>query len=142
MQLTEIDTFTRGLARNLAPQTVAHILNLITWIVNFGVKRNLCSQLPFHIQKPQVNNEITEDLTPEQLQNLLDAIEKDNNMSAKNLIKLVLFTGMRRGEMFKLKWDHIDFNRGFISIVDPKGGPDQKIPMNDSAKKISPIRIG
>jgi len=136
IQLTDIDTFTRKLEINLAPQTVCHILNLITWIINFGAKRDLCSKLSFHIQKPQVNNETTEDLTPEQLQNLLNAIEQDNNTAAKNLIKLVLFTGMRRGEMFKLKWEHIDFYRGFISIVDPKGGPDQKIPMSDAASKI------
>jgi len=136
IKLTDIDTFTRKLETNLAPQTVCHILNLITWIINFGAKRNLCSKLSFHIQKPQVNNETTEDLTPEQLQNLLNAIEQDKNIDAKNLIKLVLFTGMRRGEMFKLKWEHIDFHRGFISIIDPKGGPDQKIPLSDSARKV------
>jgi len=136
MQLTEMDTFTKALSASLAPQTVCHILNLITWIVNFGSKRNLCDKLSFHIQKPQVNNETTEDLTPEQLKNLLNVIEQDENIDAKNLMKLVLFTGMRRGEMFKLKWEHIDFHRGFISIIDPKGGPDQKIPMSDSTREI------
>ena len=35
--------------------------------------------------------------------------------------------------MFKLRWDHIDYERGFISIIDPKGGPNQKIPMNGPA---------
>ena len=38
--------------------------------------------------------------------------------------------------MFKLKWDHIDFDRGFINIIDPKGGPDQKIPLNDAARNV------
>jgi integrase len=51
------------------------------------------------------------------------------------MMKLALFTGMRRGEMFKLKWKDIDFDRGFISIKDPKGGPDQKIPLNDATRK-------
>jgi integrase len=51
-------------------------------------------------------------------------------------MKLALFTGMRRGEMFKLKWRDIDFNRGFINIKDPKGGPDQKIPLNDAAREL------
>lgn len=136
IQLTDIDAFTRKLETSLAPQTVCHILNLITWIINFGAKRNLCPSLLFQIQKPQVNNETTEDLNPEQLQNLLNAIEQDENIDAKNLMKLVLFTGMRRGEMFKLKWKHIDFHRGFISIIDPKGGPDQIIPMSDSVREI------
>ena len=38
--------------------------------------------------------------------------------------------------MFKLKWDDIDFNRGFINLIDPKGGPDQKIPLNDAVGKL------
>lgn len=136
IQLTDIDIFTRKLETILAPQTVCHILNLLTWIINFGAKRNLCAKLPFHIQKPQVNNETTEDLTSEQLEDLLNVIEKDENIDVKNLMKLALFTGMRRGEMFKLKWEHVDFNRGFISLIDPKGGPDQKIPMSDLTREI------
>ncbi len=68
--------------------------------------------------------------------NLLKAIEKDTNIQAANMMKMALFTGMRRGEMFKLKWKDIDFNRGFINIKDPKGGPDQKIPLNDAAREL------
>jgi integrase len=134
--LTDVDKLKKRLEKRLAPQTVKHILNLLEWIVHFGVKRNLCTGIPFHIQKPQVNNIKTEDLTPEELEKLLDSIAQDENINAKNLMKLTLFTGMRRGEMFKLKWEHINFHRGFISIVDPKGGPDQKIPMNDAAREI------
>jgi integrase len=51
-------------------------------------------------------------------------------------MRMVLFTGMRRGELFKLKWADLDFERGFIHIRDPKGGIDMKIPMNRSAKEI------
>lgn len=134
--LTDIDKLKKKLNKKLEPQTIKHILNLLDWIVNFGVKRNLCPTLPFKVEKPQVNNEKTEDLTPEELENLLNAIEKDENINAQNLMKLVLFTGMRRGELFKLKWSHINFHRGFISIKDPKGGPDQKIPVNDAAREI------
>jgi integrase len=43
---------------------------------------------------------------------------------------------MRRGELFKLKWDDVDFDRGFIHIRAPKGGLDQKIPMNPSAQEL------
>lgn len=49
---------------------------------------------------------------------------------------MAFYTGMRRGELFKLKWDHINFERGFISIVDPKGGPDQTIPLNEAARQL------
>jgi integrase len=85
---------------------------------------------------PQVDNEKTEDLTPDQLSKLLKAIDKDTNIQAANMMRMALFTGLRRGEMFKLRWRHVDFNRGFINIKDPKGGPDQKIPLNDAAREL------
>lgn len=38
--------------------------------------------------------------------------------------------------MFKLKWNDIDFQRGFIAIKNPKGGVSQKIPLNEQARQI------
>ncbi len=51
-------------------------------------------------------------------------------------MRLALYTGMRRGEMFKLKWNDIDFQRGFIAIKNPKGGVSQKIPLNEQARQV------
>ena len=78
----------------------------------------------------------TEDLTPVQLKALLTAIEKDTHEQAGNMMLMALYCGLRRGEMFKLQWSHIDFQRGFITIIDPKGGREQKIPLNDAARKL------
>lgn len=136
IMLLDVDRLKRRTLEKLAPQTVKHVLSLLKRIVNFGVKRKLCDPLPFHIEEPRVNNTKTEDLTPEQLRKLLDAIKKDVNIQAKNLMKMALFTGMRRGELFKLKWKDINWERGFINLRDPKGGPDQKIPLNDGARHV------
>lgn len=132
----DVDRLRIGLLKKRSPQTVKHILNLLTWIINFGVKRNLCDGISFHIQKPTVNNLKTEDLSDEQLKNLLHAIEMDSNIQIKNLMKLALFTGLRRGEMFKLKWEDIKFERGFIHIKGPKGGPDERVPLNDATREL------
>lgn len=132
----DVDRLRIKLLKSKAPGTVKNVLELFRRIVNFGVKKQLCRGLGFTIEMPKVDNEKTEDLTPDQLAKLLKAIEEDSNAMAANMMKMALFTGMRRGEMFKLKWKDIDFNRGFISIIDPKGGPDQKIPLNDAARDL------
>jgi len=75
----------------------------------------------------------TEDLTSEQIEQLYKAIDEDPDIQVGNLMKLALYTGMRRGELFKLKWDDIDFDRGFIKIRGPKGGRDASIPMSPEA---------
>jgi len=132
----DVDRLRIKISKEKSPQTVKHVLNLLTWIINYGTKNNLCQGIPFHIQKPTVNNEKTEDLDPDQISALLQAIENSKHLHAAAIMKLALFTGMRRGEIFKLQWDHVDFERGFITLKDPKGGPDQKIPLNSEARKI------
>ena len=68
--------------------------------------------------------------------NLIKAIEDDDHPQAGAIMKVALFTGMRRGEIFKLKWKDVDFERDFITIRDPKGGLDQKIPLNKETRKL------
>jgi len=130
----DVDRIRINLLKKKSPQTVKHVLNLLTWIINYGSKNNLCAGVSFHIQKPTVNNEKTEDLTPDQLQALLAAIEADENISVGHMMKMALYSGMRRGEIFNLKWNDLNFETGFIWIRAPKGGKDQKIPMNDMTR--------
>jgi integrase len=132
----DVDRLRIKLLKTKAPGTVKNVLELLRRIINFGVKKNLCIGIDFTIEMPKVDNEKTEDLTPKQLTRLLKAIDEDTNIWAANMMRMALFTGMRRGEMFKLKWKDVDFNRGFINIKDPKGGPDQKIPLNDAAREL------
>ncbi len=132
----DVDRLRIKLLKKKSPQTVLHILNLLSWITNFGVKKGLCSGLPFKIEKPEVHNITTEDLTDEQLEGLLKAIDQDSHPQAGPMMKLALFSGLRRTEMFKLEWSDIDYHRGFIYIRDPKGGPDQEIPLNDLSRDL------
>ncbi|MCI5222658.1 MAG: site-specific integrase [Candidatus Electrothrix sp. AR4] len=125
-----------NLLKTHSPQTVKHVLVLLKRIINFGYGQGWIAPLAFKITIPRVDNIKTEDLTPEQLQSLFDVLETTHRTTAAHMMKLVLFTGLRRGEMFKLQWDDIDFERGFIHIREPKGGKSQKIPLNSSAREL------
>jgi integrase len=132
----DVDRLRLNLLKKRKPQTVKHILALLKRLINFGVKKGLCPGTDFVIELPKVNNLKTEDLTQDQLTALLEAIKADPNIQAANMMLMVFFTGMRRGELFNLQWDHVDFERGFIYIKDPKGGVDQKIPLNNAAREL------
>ncbi len=136
IQPLEMDRLRLRILKDKAPQTAKLTLSLLRRIVNFGVRRQLCRPLSFHLEMPKVNNLKTEDLNPEQLTALLEAIEADSNYQAANFMKMALFTGMRRGELFRLQWQDVDFDRGFIHIRQPKGGVDQKIPLNATAREL------
>ncbi|MHB8771300.1 MAG: tyrosine-type recombinase/integrase [Syntrophales bacterium] len=132
----DVDRLRVNLSKKLKPQTVRHVLGLLKRIVRFGAKRQLCRELPFPIESVKVDNRTTEDLTPGQLKKLLKAIAESTDVEAANMMRMALFTGMRRGELFKLKWADVDYDRGFITIRDPKGGVSQKIPLNDQAREV------
>jgi integrase len=157
----DIKRLSKRMLKKRAPATVRNVLELLRRIINFGVKTQLCGPLKFQIEMPKVSNFKTEDLTPEQLTKLLGVIEEASkpkppkkkakrgdkgkkteskeitySPAAAAMMKLVLFTGLRRGELFRLKWEHVDFQRAFITLVDPKGGQNQRVPMNEDARKL------
>ena len=120
----------------LKPATVRHALEILRRLSNFGVKRNLCRGLSFTIEMPKLNNLKTEDLSGDQLFRLLEVLEEESDVQVANLVRMALFTGMRRGELFRLKWEDVDFQRGLIKLRDPKSGGDQSIPLNDKTEEI------
>ena len=135
--LLDIQRLTRNLEKKLKPQTVRHVLGILKRIIHYGMKHGHSGPLPFPVDPVKVDNRTTEDLSAEQLKNLLKAIDESEDIQAANIMRMALFTGMRRGELFKLQWNDIDFDRGFITIRhDPKGGVSQKIPLNDQARDV------
>ncbi len=129
----DIDRFRLRLLKKRKPQTVKHCLSLLNRLVRFGVRKQMCRPLAFEVELPRFDNRKTEDLSKDQLKRLLAAIEKDTHAIAGPLMKLALYSGMRKNEMLRLRWADIDFEKGFITIRNPKSGRDQVIPMNDMA---------
>ena len=132
----DLDRLRIDLLKTRSPQTVKHVIGIIKRISNFAVNKRLCRGLDFKPTSVRVNNLKTEFLSEGQLKTLLEVIDKDPHPYAGPMMKTTLYTGMRRGELFKLRWVDIDFERGFIKIRDPKGGADQTIPLNDAARAV------
>jgi len=49
----------------------------------------------------------------------------------KSILITALNTGMRRGEIFNLKWDQVDFKQRIIKVTNTKNGKNRIIPIND-----------
>jgi integrase len=132
----DLDRLRIRLLKNKAPQTVKSTIALLKRISNFAKDKRLCKGIDFKITLPKVSNQKTEFLTEEELKKLLDAIKADTNPYAGPIMLTALYTGMRKGEILKLEWPDIDFEHSFITIRGPKGGVDQKIPLNESARMV------
>ncbi len=121
-----------------SPATIKHILTVLgrlyTVAAQWGLYSgdNPCKK----VKKPKLNNQITEFLSDGELQRLLDVLKTWPDKMSVAFILFLLHTGLRRGELFKLRWENIDIARKTITIKDPKGKVDQTLPLSDKAVEI------
>jgi integrase len=124
--------------------TVKNVLELLRRIINFGVRKGHCAwQDPsrLHFEMPRLNNTKTEMLTQEERKRLIEAAKAAPNRKAGQLMLMAYYTGMRRSELFRLKWGHIDFENGFINIVGEnqegaKSNRDERIPLSPPVREL------
>ena len=122
--------------KELAPATVDHALRLLRRIINHGVEHNLCPPLAFKIQRPRVDNILTEFLSTDEAARLVDTLNNWHRQDISRMVRLALFTGLRRGELFKIKREHLDFQHGLITIVSPKGDKSVTVPMSPPVREL------
>jgi integrase len=123
--------------KKLAPATVKHVLVLIRQLINKAILWNMWhGENPIKkVKLPKLNNRRERFLSGEEAQMLLKELEKVS-YQLYNIALLSLHTGMRAGEIFALKWGHIDIDNGMIHIADPKSGHARKAFMTNTIKEM------
>lgn len=119
-----------------SPGTMWNVLELLRRIVNYGAKNGLSPRLNFTIKMPVKDNEVVEFLSTEEAQRLQEQLDNWPTSEAPRMLKLAMFTGMRRGEIFRLQDQDLDFEHKLIRLTGPKGGKSVSIPMNPIAEEI------
>jgi integrase len=118
-----------------APATIKHIIVLLSRLYSLAYKWGLhdgdnpCKKVAI----PPLNNQVTEFLSNEELNRLLETLDNWPNRMSSSFVLFLLYTGMRRGELFKLKWADVDSKRQSIVLRDPKGKKDVQLPLSDKA---------
>jgi integrase len=125
------------LKQGLAPATVKHNLVLVRQIFNKARAWGMWDgdNPVSKVTLPKLNNRRERFLSPEEAQQLLDELETVSRRLHDTAL-LSLHTGMRAGELFKLRWGHLDFDNDLIHIADPKGGKSRKAFMNPVTKEM------
>jgi integrase len=118
------------------PATVWNVLELMRRIINFGYKTNRCPELTFRIDMPVKDNEVIEYLTIEEVQSFLETARRWPARDVGNMLLLAFFTGMRRGEIFKLEDCDVDFDMKLLRIRGPKGKKSMSIGLSVLSEEI------
>jgi len=67
----------------------ARVMELLRRTINYGVKRGLVSPINFKIEIPRLNNQTTEDLSPQQIKKLIEVLDADKDQTAANLMRFL-----------------------------------------------------
>jgi len=108
----EVEMRLRGLS--LAKSSSAKIRNIFSVLFNHACRYDLLDRNPITlVQQSAKRRGIPEVLTVEEAQRLLSALA----VKEHTMVLMALGTGLRRSELFALKWKDIDFAAEHISIT-------------------------
>jgi len=54
----------------------------------------------------------------------------------QDVIRFALNTGLRTGEIFTLRWSHVDFEMSILNVFAPKTQKTRAVPINSEARKV------
>lgn len=72
-------------------------------------------------------------LSKAEAQRLLTACKASPNSQLWAIVSLLLYTGARRTELLRAKWEHVNLDQRFWLIPDSKTGKSRRVPMSGPA---------
>jgi len=90
--------------------------------------RNPASGVKFY----KLDNKRLRYLEKEEIRRLLSNCEGH----LRDIVEFAINTGMRKGEIFNLKWHDVDWNNGLIHLLKTKNSEKREVPINDAVKDI------
>ena len=125
----------------LSTKTVQHHHRLISSMLSTAVEWGMLLLNPCdRVRPPRVEKKEPRYLDEVQAATLLDLLENER-ADYRTMIRVLVFTGLRRGELLGLKWSDINFDSGVIQICRttqylPDRGVYEDETKNDSSNRV------
>lgn len=142
IQPSDVQRFLTEKAREYSSKTVRHLRNLLSRVLGTAIEWGYLQENPaLRVKLPAAAppREVRF-LIPEQVGTLLTVLTEP----VRTMVLLALLTGLRRSELFALRWKHVDLDRGVLQIRDSVyegrfGTPKTKSSIRDIP--LSPIAV-
>ncbi len=120
--------------------TVKRYHALISSICTFAVYQNIIMVNPCtRVKPPRVCKKEAEYLDEEETNKLLNALQTTAE-PFRTAVQLLLFTGMRRGELCGLEWQDVDFDNGILRVCRTLLYTSETGVFEDTPKNYSSVR--
>jgi integrase len=112
------------------PATVHYIISLAKTVLDFAIDRELYKKdnIARKVKIPKYDGNRTRFLSIEEAQKLLNIL-KERDKQVHNMTLFSMYTGARRGEIFSLCWEHINFDTKFMTFFDTKNKKTRHVPL-------------
>ncbi len=145
----DVETMLDAASRKVAPATTHQCLALTRRIYNFSLNLTIHGAPAFSGRNPcdnvvvrRADNARLRFLTREETERLIEAAQGfGHGLAMHDMIVLSLNTGMRLGEIQRLRRPDVDMAHGIIHILDRKGKPGGVAYVNDRSRYVLERRL-
>ena len=128
----EAEAHLKRLQAPVRPATINREVTLLKHLFSKAIEWGKCKENPAKkVKKLKGEVKRVRFLMPDEVQKLLSNCTEH----LRPVVTVAVHTGMRRGELFGLKWAQLNFEHGIITLYDTKNGERRDIPMDETVKK-------
>ena len=122
---------------NLSVGSIKYALSVISQVWTHARNHGIVSgESPTKLHNiGKIDNDRRRYLTAEEADNLVKELGK-RSTEVRDIVVFALFTGMRAGEIFKLRWTDINMEDKNIVVLDPKSRPTRIVPMTEQVSEL------
>lgn len=117
----------------VAPNTAMRDMMAISGLFRWASAHGLCDVNPVaKAPKPRVGNQKKEiDVTAQEVRETLAAIDRAGESTLAMCVRLAAYQALRRGELLRIRWDHVDLDKGTMLVPGTKTARSRAvIPVN------------
>lgn len=121
----------------MSPYTQARIISGIRAFYKYLIIENIVKNDPAELlESPKINRKLPDVLSIDEINKLLDAIDRSTPQGERNkaILEILYGCGLRVSELVNLKISDIYFNEGFVRIIG-KGNKERLAPIGNVAMK-------
>jgi site-specific recombinase XerD len=121
----------RRTTEGMAPASVNRELTFLRRLFNVAIADGLIDTNPVCAVKFfKENNQRVRFLSDDEETRLQASIGEEH----WPLVAVAIHTGLRQSEQFHLRWEHVDFATGILTVPRSKHGEARRLPMNDTVR--------
>jgi integrase len=134
----DVDGLHRHVKKEGGPYAANRVLALLSKMFNLSIKWQWRTDNPAKGVERNQEHKRQRFLEPAEITRLMEALSAQEDKQAANIIRLLLLTGARRGEVLKAKWAQFDLTKGAWTKpgATTKQKTDHRVPLNAPARQL------